>query len=85
MHDTHMIEKLYQSVVRLCSQHSIVKVNRLRVEVDEGSHLDGAHLLAHLTQRDSTLFSTETQVELVQKPYDHLTAIITDIDGDDTG
>jgi len=82
LHDTHLIEKIYQSVVALCRQNGIVKVNKLEIEVDEGSHIEGQHLLSHLIDRDSEMFGNWTSVYVEHKPYEKLTAVIKKIDGD---
>lgn len=82
MHDTHLIEKIYQSIVALCRQNKIARVNGLEIEVDEGSHIEGEHLLSHLIDRDSVMFGAWTTVHVEHKPYEKLTAIIKSIDGD---
>lgn len=82
MHDTHMIEKIYQSIVALCQQNGVKTVTRMRIEVDESSHLDGPHLLAHLYDRDSVLFTPTTEILLSTSPLYILTAIITNLEGE---
>ena len=82
MHDTHLIEKIYQSIAALCKQNGIVKVNEIEIEVDEGSHIEGPHLLSHLMDRDNEMFGNWTSVHLERKPYEKLTAVIKKIDGD---
>lgn len=82
MHDTHLIEKIYQSILSLCIENGIIKVNKIDIEVDEGSHIEGPHLLEHLTDRDSKLFGDWTVVNVEHKPYEKLTAVIKSIDGD---
>lgn len=82
MHDTHLIEKIYQSIAALCKQNGIVKVNEIEIEVDEGSHIDSPHLLSHLMDRDSEMFGNWTSVHVEHKPYEKLTAVIKKIDGD---
>lgn len=82
MHDTHLIEKMYQSIVDVCIHNGIVKVNEIDIEVDEASHVEGPHLLSHLIERDNKLFSCDTIVNVEHKPYEKLTAIIKSIDGD---
>jgi len=82
MHDTHLIEKIFESIAVLCRQNGIVKVNELEIEVDEGSHIEGEHLLSHLIHRDSAMFGDWTRVHVEHKPYEKLTAIIKSIDGD---
>ena len=81
MHDTHLIEKIYQSIMTLCKQNAIVKINQISIEVDESSHIEGPHLLSHLIDRDSTMFGDWTVITLTHKPYERLTAIIQSIDG----
>lgn len=82
MHDTHLIEKIYQSIVDLCRQNRVVRVNEIDIEVDEGSHIEGPHLLSHLKDRDSAMFGNWTVINVEHKPYEKLTAIIKSIDGD---
>jgi Zn finger protein HypA/HybF involved in hydrogenase expression len=82
MHDTHLIEKIFESIVSLCRQNGIVKINELEIEVDEGSHIERAHLLSHLIDWDSAMFGDWTTVHVVHKPYEKLTAVIKSIDGD---
>lgn len=82
MHDTHMIEKLYQSIIEICDENSIEKVNEMTIEVDEGSHIESQHLLSHLIDRDNILFGNFTKLHIEKKPFDRLTAIIQSIDGD---
>ncbi len=82
MHDTHLIEKIYQSIVTLCKENSIVRVNEINIEVDEGSHIEGLHLLSHLKDRDSVMFGDWTVINVGRKPYEKLTAVINSIDGD---
>ncbi len=82
MHDTHLIEKIYQSIITLCMQNSIIKINEINIEVDEDSHIDGPHLLSHLKDRDSERFGDWTVINVESKPYEKLTAVIKSIDGD---
>lgn len=81
MHDTHLIEKLYRSIVILCRQNGITQVNYIEIEVDQGSHMEAEHLLAHLVDRDHTFFGEWTTVHMEYKPHGKLTAVITSIEG----
>lgn len=81
MHDTHLIEKIYQSIVALCGQNGITRVNSIEIELDEGSHIESEHLLAHLVDRDNTIFGEWTALHMEYKPYEKLTAVIKRIDG----
>lgn len=60
MHDTHLIEKIYESITDICRKNSIIKVNDLHIEVDEGSHITDLLLRGHLRDRDSSLFFITT-------------------------
>lgn len=82
MHDTHLIEKIYQTIDALSRQNGIVRVNEIDMEVDEGSHIEGPHLLSHLKDRDSAMFGNWTVIHVEHKPYKKLTAVIKSIDGD---
>jgi hypothetical protein len=81
VHDTHLIEKIYESISELCRINSIVKVNGLSIEVDEGSHISAPLLLEHLCDRDSSLFGKWTEINVSYKALERLTAVITSIDG----
>lgn len=82
MHDTHMIEKMYESISKLCMENNVVRVNEINIEVDEKSHIDSKHMLSHLQDRDNKLFGSWTKVNVTLKPYEKLTAVIKSIDGD---
>lgn len=82
MHDTHLIEKIYESITEICHQNSMIKVNDLHIEVDKGSHITGPLLLRSLSDRDSSLFGIWTDVHVDYRPYEKLTAVITSIKGD---
>ena len=82
MHDTHLIEKIYQSIILICNKNGIVKINEINIEVDEGSHIEGPHLLSHLKDRDSMMFGDWTVINVEHKPYENLTAVLKSIDGD---
>jgi hypothetical protein len=82
VHDTHLIEKIYESIADICRQNSIIKVVDLHIEVDEGSHITEPLLLEHLSDRDNSLFGTWTDIHVSYKPFEKLTAVITSIDGD---
>ncbi len=81
MHDTHLIEKIYEAISELCRINSIIKVIALDIEVDEGSHIDAALLREHLTDRDGSLFGDWTDVHVIYRHFEKLTAVITNIDG----
>ena len=82
MHDTHLVEKIYESIAEICRKHSIVKVHDLHIEVDEGSHITAPLLLDQLSDRDSILFGAWTDIHVDYQPFEKLTAVITSIDGD---
>ena len=82
MHDTHLIEKIYESISELCWVNSIAKVNALNLEVDEGSHINAPLLLEHLCDRDNSMFGNWTHVHVDYKPFEKLTAVIISIDGE---
>ena len=85
MHDTHLIEKIYTSIAKICRENAIIKVRELHIEVDEGSHIDAPLLLAHLSDRDGALFGSWTDIHVDYKPFRKLTAVITGIDGECDG
>jgi Zn finger protein HypA/HybF involved in hydrogenase expression len=82
MHDTHLIEKIYESIAEICRKNSIVRVNEIYIEVDEDSHITEPLLLEHLMDRDSALFGSWTALHVDYQPFEKLTAVITSIDGD---
>lgn len=82
MHDTHLIEKIYERIAEICRHNSIVKVIELHIEVDEGSHITEPLLREQLCDRDSSLFGDWTDIYVDYQPFEKLTAVITGIDGD---
>lgn len=82
MHDTHLLEKLYKATEEICRVNSIARLKRLKVEVDEDSHLEPELLLTHLRDCDSELFGDWTEVVVDHVPCGKLTAVITEISGE---
>ena len=82
MHDTHLIEKIYESIAEICNRNSIVKVINLHIELDEESHITAPLLLDQLSDRDGTLFGVWKDIHVDYQPFEKLTAVITSIDGD---
>lgn len=82
MHDTFLIEKLYNSISRLCNSNMIKKVDEIKIIVSLDSHVTGEHMLEHLMERDSTLFGNWTCVNIKKQDIEKLTAVVESINGE---
>lgn len=82
MHDSLLLEKTYQTVRSLCVPHAIQKINEITLLVSRDSHLEPAHMLAHLIERDSTLFGDWTTVTIQKGDIEKLTLMVLHIDGE---
>jgi transcriptional regulator NrdR family protein len=82
MHDTFLIEKLYNSISELCKSNMIKKINEIKLIVSLDSHVTGQHMLEHLMERDSTLFGDWTCVYIEKQDIEKLTAMVESINGE---
>lgn len=82
MHDTHLLEKIYNSLSEICDRNSIIKMNELCINVNENSHIDEKSLLQFLKDRDNKLYGDFTRIYIERCEAETLTATIKSIDGD---
>lgn len=82
MHDSLLLEKTYQAVLALCAPYAIQKINEITLLVSQDSHLEPTHMLAHLIERDNTLFGDWTTVIIQKGDIEKLTLMVLHIDGE---
>lgn len=83
MHDSLLLEKTYQTVCELCERNSIRKVNEVKMIVSIDSHMDGAHMLGHLMERNNTMFGDWTNVIIKKRDIEKMTTVIESITGEE--
>ncbi len=83
MHDSFLIEKIYQAALTLCEKNSISKVLEISLLVSVSSHIEPEHLLSHLIERDNRLFGDWTEV-IVEKSanVEELQAVVNTLCGE---
>lgn len=82
MHDTHLLEKIYNSLSELCDINLIVKIHVISIIVNKESHINERGLLGYLKDRDSSLVGDWTKICLERQESEKLTALITSVEGD---
>ncbi|MDD4493548.1 MAG: hypothetical protein PHV32_04250 [Eubacteriales bacterium] len=82
MHDTFLNQNLYESIVGLCSEHSIAKILKLTITVHTHSHISEQSIREYFTDRNSALIGDWTTVMVQKKEIEPLTATIDQIDGE---
>ncbi len=82
MHDTFINQNLYESIVGLCNEHSIAKINNLTITVHTLSHVSAQSILEYFADRNSTLVGDWTNITVQKKEIKPLTATIDQIDGE---
>ena len=82
MHDTFLNENIYETVVSVCRDNSIKKVNSIIVAVNPDSHVTRDSLRELFSERNSTLVSSQTEIIVEKTEMGRLTAVIKQIDGE---
>ena len=82
MHDTFLNLNLYDCIVGLCNENSIVKILSLTITVHTHSHISEQSIREFFFDRNSTLIGDWTTVTVQKKEIEPLTATIDHIDGE---
>lgn len=82
MHDTHLLEKIYNSLAELCNTNCIAKINEISITVSQDSHINEHNLLDFLKDRDNCLFGDQTKIFIERQQKEELTANINRVEGE---
>ncbi|HZJ77966.1 MAG TPA: hypothetical protein VFD52_04110 [Clostridia bacterium] len=82
MHDTFLNENIYTTIVNICKQSSITRVNNLIVTVHTDSHITKESLREYFQDRSNTLVGVWTNIVVKHREIEKLTAVLDHIDGE---
>ena len=82
MHDTFLMERIYESLVNLCKKNNIGRVNKITVTADTKSHINENSLLEYFCTKNPELTENLTKVTIEKKDVGNLMAIIEKIEGE---
>lgn len=82
MHDTFLNERIYESLVRLCQENKILRLQKVQIAVDIDSHISENSLREHFRERKSSLLGGWTEVLVEKLDVGRLQAIIKSIEGE---
>lgn len=82
MHDTFLNQKLYESIVKLCGEHRIIKVWKLTITVHINSHICKESIREYFEERNSNYIGEWTDIVVQKKEIEPLTAVIEQLDGE---
>lgn len=82
MHDTFLNHKLYEGIVKLCTEHKMTKLWKLTITVHINSHISQESIQEYFVERDNHLIGEWTEIAILKKDIEPLTAVIDQIDGE---
>ena len=85
MHDTFLNQNLYESIMRLCDEHSIAKILTLTITVHTNSHICRQSIREYFADQNSILIDDTSEIIVHKKEIRPLTATIDQIDGEKIG
>lgn len=82
MHDTFLLERIYEEMKRLCYKNSIIKLEMVVVGVNKDSHIDQNEFRSFLNERDDSIIGEWTEILIKKEEIEDNTAIIYSLIGD---
>lgn len=84
MHDTFLNERIYETLLKLCQENKILKLNKVRIAVNIDSHISENSLREHFSERNNNLLGYFTEIIVEKQDVGKLNAIIKSIEGEST-
>ncbi len=81
MHDTFLIERLYEAIKSLCSEKEIEQIDKIVIEVNTDSHVNDESLRDIFIARQSELITENTSIIIERTEQEPLTAVIKTVEG----
>ncbi|HOJ49061.1 MAG TPA: hypothetical protein PLD48_09415 [Bacillota bacterium] len=82
MHDSFLVMDIYDAVLDLCRQYSIVKLTELVVSVHQDSQITKESILEQFVSRNSNIVGDWTQIAVEKKETEKFKVKIEHIFGD---
>jgi Zn finger protein HypA/HybF involved in hydrogenase expression len=82
MHDTFLNERIYETLLKLCKENKILKLNKVNIAVNTDSHISENSLREHFSERNNSLLGEWTEIIIEKEDVGKLNAVIKTIEGE---
>lgn len=82
MHDTFLNQNLYEAIVEICGENSIAKIFVLTITVHTDSHISEDSIREYFSERENMLVGDWTNIQVLRREIEPLTAVIDEIEGE---
>jgi len=82
MHDTFLNERIYETLLKLCQENRILKLNKANIAVNIDSHISENSLREYFSERNNNLLGEWTEITVEKQDVGKLNAIIKTIEGE---
>lgn len=82
MHDTFLNERIYETILKLCKENKILKLNKVNLVVNTDSHISENSLREHFSERNNNLLGHWTEIIVEKQDIGRLNAVINTIEGE---
>lgn len=81
MYDSFLLNKISQSLKRVCEENNLSRINGFTLVISHNSHVDEESLREHLKVNNSDIIDENIKIELRRDDIEELTAIIYSLRG----
>ena len=82
MHDTFLLNKISQSLNKICNANKIKIIEKFILVVNHDSHISEENLKEHLKLHNTDIISKELKIDIEREDIEEQTAIIKSIQGE---
>lgn len=82
MHDTFLNERIYNALMKICSENKILKFNKISLTVNTDSHISAQSLREFFNQRNNQFLDDWTEIIVEKQNIGKLNAIINSVEGE---
>jgi Zn finger protein HypA/HybF involved in hydrogenase expression len=84
MHDTFLNERIYDTLLKICQENRILKLNKINITVNVDSHISENSLREYFSERNNNLLGYWTEIIVEKQEVGKLNAVIKSIKGEST-
>lgn len=82
MHDTFLNERIYETILKLCKENKISKLNKVNLTVNTDSHISENSLREYFSERNNNLLRDWTEIIVEKQEVGKLNAVLKSIEGE---
>lgn len=82
MHDTFLIERIYESILKLCEDNGISRLSKIILDVNTDSHICEDSIRVHFGERKNRLIDRWTEILIERQEVGKLNAVIRSLEGE---